>query len=73
MQKLYVYVDESGQDTGGVFFVVVAVVIADHRESINKKLIDIEKISTKRITKWHGSSFYQQTHYNTPSFYTVRT
>ncbi len=55
MQKLYVYVDESGQDTKGRFF-LVAVVIAEGKlkESVRLKLEAIEKESGKRLLKWRS-------------------
>ncbi len=53
--KLYVYVDETGQDTRGTFFLVAVVVLGQERESISKKLLDIEDKSLKRNAKWHKS------------------
>jgi hypothetical protein len=57
-QKLYCYVDETGQDTKGRLF-LVSVVISDagHKEDLEKKLLDIEKESGKGLMKWNGSSF----------------
>ena len=55
LQKLYAYVDESGQDTTSPFFVVVAVVSDQDRESIRQSLIDIEAAANTGQRKWHQS------------------
>jgi len=52
-QKLYAYVDESGQDTKGALFVVSVVVLEEEREDITKELERIEKESGKKNVKWH--------------------
>lgn len=52
-QKLFCYVDESGQDTEGRIFVVGVVVLGYQREGISEELEQIETISGKRIKKWH--------------------
>lgn len=51
-QKLYAYVDESGQDTGGALFVVGVVLLEDEREAVLKELQWIEQKSGKRNIKW---------------------
>jgi hypothetical protein len=53
MQKLYCYVDETGQDTEGRFFLVV-VVIADAAitEALKKQLLDIERDVGKQRSRW---------------------
>lgn len=51
-QKLYCYVDESGQDTNGKLFVVGLVVTGDEKEELEKKLIELEKSSGKKDKKW---------------------
>lgn len=53
MQKLYCYVDESGQDTKGEIFVVGIVILEQEREKIEKELERIEAISGKKTKKWH--------------------
>lgn len=53
MQKLYAYVDESGQDTNGALFVVGVVILEEERDSILKKLERIEDESGKKNIKWH--------------------
>ena len=53
MQKLYCYVDESGQDTKGKFFVVGVVVLEENREQVLRELERIEVESGKKNIKWH--------------------
>lgn len=52
-QKLYCYVDETGQDTVGKLF-LVAIVIKEisQLESLERKLEEIEKRSGKKQAKW---------------------
>lgn len=52
-QKLYCYVDETGQDTKGKLF-LVAIVLKEieQLESLEKKLEEIEKRSSKKQIKW---------------------
>ena len=52
-ETLYAYIDESGQDTEGRFFVVGVLVIGETRATIQKQLEEIEKISGKGNSKWH--------------------
>lgn len=57
MQKLYCYVDETGQDTKGKFFLVSVIIIEKSvRDEVNARLIEIEKKSGKGKTKWHSAS-----------------
>lgn len=55
VQKLYAYVDESGQDTRGVFFVVGVVVLEEEREAVLHEIERIENESGKKNSKWHKS------------------
>lgn len=57
MQKLYCYVDESGQDTKGQFFVVgvVVVVETEAREAVEQQLLRLERRVKKR-TDWRHTS-----------------
>jgi hypothetical protein len=52
MQKLYCYVDESGQDTKGRLFLVSIVILERTREKLKEKLEAIEKKSKKGTRKW---------------------
>lgn len=51
-QKLYCYVDETGQDTQGRFFLVAIIISGEERENLIKGLEKIEKESLKGISKW---------------------
>ena len=51
--KLYAYVDESGQDTAGSFFVVSVLVVAEQHDQLGRELLAIEQQSGKRAIKWH--------------------
>ena len=52
MQKLYCYVDETGQDTKGRLFLVSVVIPEKEREFLKAKLETIEKKSKKGVRKW---------------------
>jgi hypothetical protein len=56
-QKFYAYIDESGQDTKGKFFVVSVLILEKNRELILKKLKKIEKESRKKKIKWHKAYY----------------
>jgi hypothetical protein len=64
MQKLYVYVDETGQDTEGRFF-LVAVVTSDkeHKDALEQKLELIEQSSKKGKRKWEGTRWERKIAY----------
>jgi hypothetical protein len=51
-QKLYAYVDESGQDTLGELFVVATVLTADNHERVRQSLERLERASGKGLRKW---------------------
>ena len=53
MQKLYCYVDETGQDTATEFFVVVAVVNDKDQTLLRAKLRQIETTAKIGQRKWH--------------------
>src|SRR5476651_2503926 len=55
-QKLYCYVDETGQDTKGRFYIVVAVATAIPREELYAVLEAAEAESGKGKLKWHKNS-----------------
>lgn len=52
-KKIFAYVDESGQDTKGIFFVVSVVVLEENREKVLQELKRIEIESHKKNVKWH--------------------
>jgi hypothetical protein len=51
-QKLYAYVDESGQDTGGSLFVVAVVITGAERDHLRRTLRAMERLSRKDDKKW---------------------
>ena len=56
-QKLYCFVDETGQDTKGDFFLVAVVLKeAEDLQLLQDKLEEIEETSKKNL-KWSRSSF----------------
>jgi hypothetical protein len=63
MKKLYCYVDESGQDAKGKFFVVSLVIVEDERDSILSELENIELKSGKKRIKWHRARPKFRDHY----------
>ena len=54
-QKLYCYVDETGQDTAGKLYIVSVVIAQKDRDEIEKILEKIEKETGKGKTKWTRS------------------
>lgn len=64
MQKLYCYVDETGQDTYGKdFYVIVIIVDNNDIETVRKSLDDIEIKSGKGMSKWGRSSISKREAY----------
>ena len=62
-QKLYCFVDETGQDTKGGWFLVTVVIVEKDKDMIEQRLVDIERESKKSKTKWHRAKFYQREAY----------
>jgi hypothetical protein len=62
-QKIYCYVDESGQDTEGELFFVVVAILSDERDALRKDLTDLEMRSGKRARKWSRSTPRQRLAY----------
>lgn len=52
MDKIYCYVDESGQDTEGKLFIVAVIITKSERDELIKELEKIEKNSNKGARKW---------------------
>lgn len=52
MQKLYCYVDETGQDTKGELFLVSVIITEKEQEKLRYKLNQIEERSRKKNAKW---------------------
>jgi hypothetical protein len=60
-KKLYAYVDESGQDTGGIIFIVSILILEKEKDLIIKFLKEIEQKSGKKNAKWNKSHYkYRQ-------------
>jgi len=55
MPKLYAYADETGQETGGGFFLVSVVVVSDERDELQRWLVEVERETGKGLTPWHKS------------------
>ena len=51
-QKLFCYIDETGQDTQGRLFVVSVVITDQERDQFRQTCEDIEQISRKGRRKW---------------------
>jgi hypothetical protein len=62
-QKLYAYVDESGQDTLGELFLVSVVVTGEARDGLRKKLRTIERVSGKQAKKWRKARITERAAY----------
>ena len=62
-QKLYCYVDETGQDTSGEFFLVSVIIVGKDRDSLREFLLKIEKESGKGIKKWTKATRKQRKAY----------
>jgi hypothetical protein len=52
-RSVYVYSDETGQQSRGAWLVVTAVAITEHRVAIERQLEDIERISKKKYNDWY--------------------
>jgi hypothetical protein len=63
MQKLYCYVDETGQDTRGAFFLVALVILGKTRDPLRKQLSQIERRSGKITRKWKKATLWQRAKY----------
>jgi hypothetical protein len=63
MQKLYCYVDETGQDTQGGQFFVAAVVVEENRDEVDNQLQELERTAAKGWRKWIKATDEQQLAY----------
>jgi hypothetical protein len=63
MQKLYCYIDETGQETKGEVFVVSVVVIDKEKDQLLKLCEQLEKISGKRKDKWGNAKHERRMRY----------
>jgi phenylpropionate dioxygenase-like ring-hydroxylating dioxygenase large terminal subunit len=62
-QKLYCYVDETGQDTLGSIFIVSVIVAGNARDSMVARLEEIEQESGKGKVKWMKVRRQQRVNY----------
>lgn len=62
-QKIYCYVDETGQDPRGNHFVVVTVIMGQEREKLRTVLEQIESSSRKGKKKWTRATAKQRQAY----------
>ncbi len=63
MEKLYCYVDETGQDTKGDLFIVSVIVTEAERDKLREQLEEIERITGKGRRKWMKSRPKQKAAY----------
>lgn len=62
-QKLYCYVDETGQDTKGGLFLVALVVTDEQRDMVASEAERIEERTGKGALKWRKTSFKRKVEY----------
>ena len=63
MERIYCYVDETGQDVGSDVFIVVAIVSIGDQEVLRSELIKIEQLARTHSLKWHKTSGKQRLQY----------
>lgn len=63
VKKLYCYVDETGQDTKGELFIVVALITGKERDELEAFLEKTETISGKGKRKWIKSRTKEKNEY----------
>ena len=61
-QKIYCYADETGQDAGSDFFVVVVVISDQDQDSLHQELIEIE-VETGVLFKWKKTALTRNKKY----------
>jgi hypothetical protein len=62
-QKIYCYVDETGQDTKGDLFLVALVVTGSERDELLREAERIEQKSGKHLMKWRKTRLERKTAY----------
>ena len=62
-EKLYCYVDETGQDTLGQVFIVAVAIAKDDRDEIVELLDTIEQETGKKATKWMKTAQVRRVEY----------
>ena len=56
VQKLYCYVDETGQDTKGKYFIVSVIIAQADRDQLVELLEALEQATGKKATKWQKTA-----------------
>jgi Protein of unknown function (DUF3800) len=54
-QKIYAYVDESGQDDDSKVFIVVSVVTVNNQDQLREQLLKVEEDANTHALKWNQS------------------
>ena len=62
-QKLYCYVDETGQDINSEFFIVVAIISDKEQNLLRNELLEIESLVKIGQRKWRKSQFKRNKQY----------
>lgn len=62
-QKIYCYVDESGQDTEGRMFIVAVVITGVERDDLIREAERLEQNSGKSLKKWRRAVFSRKVEY----------
>lgn len=63
MEKLFCFVDESGQDTQGSLFVVAIIITGGERDELEAFLLEREQRSRQHHRKWHRTPHAQKKQY----------
>ncbi len=63
LQKIYCYVDETGQDVGSEFFIVVAIINDKDQNSLREDLLKIESQAKIGQRKWHKTQSERNAQY----------
>ena len=64
-RRWFAYVDESGQETAGLLFVVSVLMVSTDRQELQKQLEHIEKKTKKRHYKWRIAHYRYRRAYMT--------
>jgi hypothetical protein len=63
VEKLYAYVDETGQETEGEFFLVATIVVNNERDALLTDLEAVEQQTGKRSQSWRQTRFDRRVDY----------
>jgi hypothetical protein len=62
-QKIYIFVDEAGQDNASRYFIVVSAVSVKDQEDLRTKLHDVEIEAKTHALKWNKLKHDRRMHY----------